>query len=186
MNKNDLIFAIICGLAVSWIAVDFFGIYGLIFVILFPILSAIGLWLTDLMGRKIFFVKQAGRFFLVGAFADVIDIKVFQFLFWLAPFSILFKAVSFLVATFIKYWWNKYWAFSAEGGHEKENTYKEAAQFFLVTMVGLGINVVSFYFFDKIEVGLPSNIWTELSIIFSALIAAIWNFLAYKFFVFKK
>lgn len=183
MNKNDIIFSIFCGLAVSWIAIDFFGKIGLIFVILLPILAVIGLWLVEFVGMRFVFLHQAGKFALVGAFADVIDIKVFQLLFIFAPFSISFKAISFLIATGIKYWANKYWAFEQ---HINENRGREVAYFLFTTSVGLSLNVVSFYYFGKIEIGLPVKIWQELSIIFAALVAAIWNFCGYKFLVFKK
>jgi len=190
MRRNDIIFAAICGLALAWVASDFFlpagrqvAIIGWIFFIILPILSIIGLWLAEAIGKKFLFAHQAGKFVLVGAFADVIDIKVFQLLFWLLPFSLFFKGVSFLVATAIKYWWNKHWAFRQ---HEKDGTGREAVQFFLVTLVGLAINIVSFYYFSEIQVGISKELWVESSIIFAALVAAIWNFLGYKFLVFKK
>ena len=183
MKKIDIIFAIICGLAVAWLAVDFLGLYGLIFFLILPILSVIGLWATELIGKKLLSFHQVGKFVLVGAFADVIDIKVFQLLFFLLPFSLPIKAVSFLSATFVKFWWNKHWAFEKIG---KDGIKKEAIQFFMVTLVGLAINVVSFYYFGKIKVGLPVKTWTEISIILAALVAAAWNFLGYKFWVFRK
>ncbi len=186
MKKNDIIFAIVCGLAVAWIALDFFGKYGWIFFFVLPIFSVIGLCLVELIGKKILFVRQAGKFILAGSLADVIDIKVFQFLFWLAPFSLIFKAISFLVATFVKYWWNKYWAFEKM---EKEDINKEAIQFFAVTLAGLILNVGAFYYFTKIlgpQFSMPIKTWTELSVIFAALVSAAWNFLGYKFIVFKK
>ena len=183
MEKRDVIYAIICGLAVAWIALDFFGFSGWILFIILPILSIIGLWLTELIGKKLLFVHQAGKFGLAGAFADVIDIKVFQFLFWLVPFSSIVKSISFLVATAVKYWTNKHWAFKQ---HKNDDTNREAINFFVITFVGLGLNVVSFYFFGRIKTGLPDKMWQELSIIFSALVAAVWNFCGYKFIVFKK
>ena len=200
MKKFDIIFAIICGLAVAWVALDFFGIYGSIFVIIFPILSIIGLYITELIGRKLLFIYQAGKFSLSGAFADVIDIKVFQLLFFLfavagyplgleagvVPLFLTIKAISFLVAIFIKFWINKHWAFEKP---QKDDIKKEAIQFFFVTIAGLALNVGSFYFFTKIigaQFSMPIKIWTELSIIFAALTAAAWNFLGYKFIVFKK
>ena len=186
LTKNDIIFASLAGLLVSWLAIDFLGLYGLAFVVIFPILSVIGLYITEYIGEKKPFVKQIGKFFLIGSFADVIDIKVFQLLFWLAPFSLTFKTISFLTATFVKYWVNKHWAFEKP---EKDGIKKEAIQFFGVTLIGLTLNVSSFYYFTKIlgtQFGLSSIIWTELSIIFAALVAAVWNFLGYKFLVFKK
>jgi len=186
MNKNNITFAILCGLAVSWIAFDFFEIYGWIFFIILPILSVVGLWMAEVVGRKILFVHQAGRFALAGAFADVIDIKVFQLLILFAPFSITFKAISFLVATFIKYWANKYWAFDTSPEQKKIFWDNQMAYFFLITAGGLALNVFSFYYLNKIQTSISSHLWTELSIIFAALVAAIWNFLGYKFIVFKK
>ncbi len=186
MKRNDIIFAIICGLSVAWIAIDFFGKYGFIFLIILPILSIIGLWLADLIGKKYLFVHQAGKFVLVGSFADVIDIKVFQFLIIFAPFSLTIKAISFFVATLIKYWTNKHWAFEKP---EKDGIKKEIVQFFGVALVGLALNVCSFYCAIEIigsQFGISVNIWTELSIIFAALVAAVWNFCGYKFIVFKK
>jgi len=183
MKRKDVVIAIICGLAVAWIAIDFFGKYGWVFLIIFPVLSIIGLWLTDLIGKKILAVHQVGKFFLVGSLASVVDIKFFQLLFWMLPFSLISKAISFLVATFVKYWWNKHWAFEK---HEKDGMGKEVARFFLVTLVGLALDVSAFYFFSKIQTGISTKIWVELSIIFAALIAATWSFLGYKFLVFKK
>ena len=180
--KKDIVFAIICGLAIAWVANDFFKEHLWLFVVL-PILSIIGLWLVNLIGRKLLFVKQAGKFVLSGAFADVVDIKVFQFLFLFAPFSLFFKGISFLLATAIKYWANKYWSFEK---YEKENVGREVVIFFLITLVGLAIDVVSFYYFSIIKTVVPIKLWVELSIIFAALVAAVWNFLGYKFLVFKR
>ena len=156
------------------------------FFIILPILSVIGLYLTYLIGKKYIFIRQAGKFVLTGAFADVIDIKVFQLLFLLAPFSLLFKAASFIFATFIKYGISKQWTFEKP---EKDGMKKEAVQFFTVTMGGLLLNVCSFYYFTKVmgtQFSLPIKTWTELSIILAALVSAVWNFLGYKFIVFKK
>jgi putative flippase GtrA len=179
MRRNDIFISIICGLAVASVASDFFPAHGLLFFAVFPVLAVFGFLLCDIVGRKFLFVGQAGKFVLAGAFADVIDIKIFQLLIIFAPFSLFFKGISFLIATTIKYWANKHWSFEKhEGG--------QAVKFFLVTFVGLVINIVSFKYFSIIKTGIPENLWVELSIIFSALVAAVWNFISYKFLVFKK
>jgi putative flippase GtrA len=191
MKREDIIYAIICGLAVAWIVADFVPMkygtpYRMIGFAVLPILSVVGLLLCDIIGRKYLFVHQAGKFALAGAFADVIDIKVFQFLFLILPFSLAIKAFSFLVATLIKYLTNKHWTFAK---HEKASQSREVVQFFTVAIIGLFINVVSFYCATQIigpQFKIPAELWTELSIIFSALVVATWNFLGYKFIVFKK
>ena len=183
MKKKDAILAAICGLSVGWIAVDFFGEKGLPFFIIFPILSIIGLWICELIGKKYLFVKQAGKFGLAGAFADVVDIKIFQLLFLFAPYSLLFKFISFIAGTFVKYFSDKYWTFEK---NDKLGMHKEMAKFFVVAITGSLLNVASFYFFGKINIGIPQRLWVELSIILAAIVSGVWNFLGYKFIVFKK
>ena len=185
MNKNDVIFAIICGLAVAWVASDFFKKYGAFFLIALPAFSIIGLWVADAIGKKFLFVHQLGKFGLAGAFADVVDIKVFQLLFWLLPWpgTSVLKATSYIIATFVKYFSDKHWTFEKP---EKKDMHKEMAKFFIVALCGLLINVVSFHYFSKIKTGISTNLWLELSVIFAALVSAVWNFSGYKFIVFKK
>jgi len=195
IKKIDTIFALIAGLAVGFVFNDFFAGYNIDGVLKWavllslPVISAICLQVAFLIGKKLMFVFQASKFLLTGAFADVIDIKVFQVLalFGIASPSVL-KTISFLIATIIKYWGNKHWTFKEHGEGSCAQAGKinsEVVHFFIVTLVGLAINVASFSFFVKIETGMPPVIWTELSIIFAALVAALWNFISYKFIVFK-
>jgi putative flippase GtrA len=136
-------------------------------------------------------IFQAAKFLLVGAFATVIDLKLFELLIWVfsfftLPSSIMIKATSFIIATAIKYWGNKYWAFQK---HEKEDIRKEMATFFMITLAGLIIDVSVFYCATKVmgpQLMIPSPVWIKLSVIFAALAAALCNFLGYKFLVFKK
>jgi len=135
-------------------------------------------------------VKQGIKHIITGGFADLADIGVFNLLFWFFPAQLAVKAVSFLAAAAIKYLGNKYWAFSAQGGPasggEKVDTAKELTIFFLITLIGLAINVASFYFSVRINPGLSSELWREVSVIFALMVTAIWNFCGYKFIVFKK
>lgn len=119
-------------------------------------------------------VSQAIKHLIVGAFATLIDLAVFLVLAWINP--LISKSISFLIATSIKYWGNKHWAFQKP---EKDGMLKEALQFFLVTVVGLAIDVASFYYFSL-------YFWQPVSVILAAAVAAFWNFTAYKFLVFKK
>ena len=193
MDKKDVSISIICGLAVSLILADFLprgqklAIISIFFIL--PALAVSGLYIAEWLGKKWLFLHQAGKFALAGAFADAIDIKAFQVLILIAPFSIFFKSVSFLIATAVKYLLNKKWAFSAPGepalGGEQHN-YKEIIQFILITCGGLAIDVAVFYFLDKISTGLSPKLWSEAGIIIAALTASVWNFLGYKFLVFNK
>ena len=195
MNKKDIFFAAICGFAVAFIANDLAPSFhsgpgrmtGWLFFIILPILSIFGLWVAELLSKKYTFIRQIAKFSLAGGLADVFDIKTFQFLFWLTPLSnelsLIYKTISFLVGTFVKYFSDKYWTF---GQHEAKGMHKEMAKFFFIAIVGSLLNIASFYFFVKINTGLPLKTWQEISNILAALTAAAWNFCGYKFIVFKK
>jgi putative flippase GtrA len=186
MKNNSVITAIFCGLSVAWVALDIFPKVGWLFFIILPILSVTGLWLAEIIGKKYPFVLQFGKFGLAGGFADVVDIKVFQLLYWLVPFSLAWKVVSFFAGTLVKYFFDKHWTFQRP---EKENMHKEMAMFFMVAIVGSVINVAAFYCATKIigvQLGMSEGVWREISIILAAVVTAGWNFLGYKFLVFKK
>jgi len=207
MKVTDVIFALICGRVIGFLVGDFlkeWGIevglaYSLVLWVLFPFASLLLLWIAQIIGRKLLFVYQAAKHLLVGAFATVIDLKFFEYLLlFVMANSLVVKAISFLFSTIIKYWGNKYWAFGRhvtaaggippEGG-KKDNIKKEMFQFFIITLVGLVIDVGVFYYATKIaepQFGFPMVIWTKLAVIFAALAAAVWNFIGYKFLVFKK
>ncbi|MBI3631380.1 MAG: GtrA family protein [Candidatus Staskawiczbacteria bacterium] len=192
MKVVDILFALICGRIVAQIAHDFLigygieiGYYKWLLYFTLPIISLACLWLAYLIGRKFLFIFQAAKYFLVGVLATIVDLKLFELLIWgISP--VISKGISFLISTSIKYWGNKHWTFEKP---EKDGIKKEIFQFISVTVVGLGLDVGSFYYFTKImgpQFSAPENIWIKLSVIFAALVAAIWNFLGYKFLVFKK
>ncbi len=199
MKITDIIFALIAGRILGFLIGDFLrewgitiGIYWTLLIwLVLPIVSLACLWLAYQIGKKLLFVFQGAKYFLVGAVATILDLKLFEFLFWIFSASIPFstitsKSVSFIISTFFKYWGNKHWAFQK---HEREDMHKEIIVFFSVTLIGLIIDILCFYYFAKVidpQFGFPGAIWVKLSVIFAALAAALWNFVGYKFFVFKK
>ena len=199
MKVIDIIFALICGRIVAALAHDFLKGYGIeigyykwLLYFALPIFSLACLWLAYLIGKKLLFVFQAAKYILIGIFVTIIDLKLFEFLVWIFSLSltiinpVMSKGISFLISTYIKYWGNKHWTFEKP---EKEGIRQEIFQFIIVTIIGLAIDVSSFFYFTKImgpQLGAPTDVWIKLSVIFAALVAAIWNFLGYKFMVFKK
>lgn len=194
MKVIDVIFALVLGRVIGFLTGDFLreweidiGFYwSLVIWLVLPIISLFCLWLAYLLGRKIPFVFQGAKFALVGAAATVLDLKLFEFFAWYFSAYILAKGISFIIATFFKYWGNKYWAFAK---HEKEDMYKEITKFFIITFVGLLIDIVAFYYLTKLlgpQFDVPEGVWVKLSVILAAIAAALWNFWGYKFLVFKK
>ena len=198
MRKIDIFCAFLAGEGVAVLVSGIVRDYGLeikflnwILAISLPLLALFGLWICYLIGKKFLFVFQAGKFLLTGVLATLIDLGVFNFLGWTFGLEIaltrsIYKGISFLVATFAKYWGNKFWAFEKM---EKAKMGREITQFYIVTLIGLGINVGVFSFIVNTigpQFGTPPKIWMTFGVIIAAFLVAVWNFLGYKFIVFKK
>jgi len=198
MKKIDIILALVIGEVIAWF---FYGILknlgfeirflGLILVIFFPILALLGIWIAWLLGKKFLWIFQAAKFLLIGALATLVDLGVLNLLIWISglaaglPFSI-FKGISFIVATCSKYLGDKFWAFEKM---EKIGIGKEFNQFFIVTLIGLGINIGAASLIVNVagpQFGLTEKIWANIGAILAAFGSAVWNFFGYKFIVFKK
>jgi len=97
----------------------------------------------------------------------------------------VFKGITFLIATSAKYFGDKFWAFEKM---EKTGMGKEFSQFFFVTLIGLGLNVgIASFVVNGIDpqFGLTANNWGTVGGIAAAFGVMAWNFIGYKFFVFK-
>ncbi len=198
MKKIDIILAIVSGLGLavlfSWLASGF-GIHikflPLILAVLLPILAVLGVWVCFLIGKKYLFVYQLGKFLLIGVFFALIDIAVLDVL--LKIFNItagitysVFVAASFVVVTSVKYVGDKYWAFEKT---EKGKMGKEFVQFFIITLIsGVIQTLIASLIVNTIgpKFGASSLIWANVGKIAGIAVASAWNFLGYKFVVFKK
>lgn len=96
---------------------------------------------------------------------------------------VLFKALSFLTAVTNSYILNKWWVFE----HTVAVNVKEPLLFFAVSCVGLLINVsVSFAIFVLfVELAHP-HLAANVGALMGSAIVFGWNFVGYRFFVFKK
>jgi len=197
MKKIDIILALVVGEIAAWF---FYGILRnlgleikflwLILAVLLPVLALAGLWLAWFLGKKLLWIFQAAKFFLIGIIATLVDLGVLNLLILVTGvatgslFSI-FKGISFIVATCSKYAGDKFWAFEKM---EKKGMGREFGQFFVVTLVGLFINVGAASLIVNIlgsQFGLAPELWANVGGIIAAFVSAVWNFIGYKFIVFK-
>lgn len=197
MRKIDIIIATLAGEGVAWLFVGIIknsplkiSFLNWLLPILFPILAVFGLWLAYLIGKKFLVIFQVAKFLLIGILATLVDLGVFKFLGFIFLGTKLtdavFKGISFLTATFAKYWGNKFWAFEKM---EKAGMGKEITQFYVVTAIGLGVNVGIFSFVVNVigpQFGILLETWKTIGVIIAAIVVSVWNFFGYKFIVFKK
>ena len=198
MKKIDFILALITGEGVAWLFIWLLknSPLNLPFLnwflpILFPILAIFGIWLAEIIGRKFLFIYQLAKFVLVGAFFAVFDLIILNSL--IAYFGItkeeilkyaIFVIASFTIVTIFKYFANKYWAFEKT---EKERMEKEFGIFFLVTAISGVIQVgVASLLFKFLILAISPLLAGNVGKILGIVVASIWNFLCYKFLVFKK
>ncbi|MBI2589805.1 glycosyltransferase family 2 protein [Candidatus Berkelbacteria bacterium] len=129
--------------------------------------------------------REFVKFALVGLFNTIIDWVIF-FLALQTPLGSLGqlgkqigKAFSFCGSVISSYVMNRRWTFRSKN----RAVFKQAAKFFLVATLGLGLNNVIFYFASA------SN-WLGLTDIFSLAIATgtvgFWNFFANKYWTFRR
>lgn len=207
MKKIDVILALITGEITGWFFYGMLKNMGITIryldwaaALVFPFLALLGLWVCFLLGKKFILIFQAAKYLLIGIMATLVDLGIMNILIMISGIATgmyysVFKGISFLFATFSKYFGDKFWAFEQM---EKEEMKKEFIKFFSVTLVGLVINVsvasfvVNFLGFHMLTLfGSSLGVLNDKTIanlggIAAALAAAVWNFVGYKFIVFKK
>ncbi|MBD3244532.1 MAG: hypothetical protein GF335_00900 [Candidatus Moranbacteria bacterium] len=161
---------------------------------------------TAAQPSKFLVFNQFGKFIVTGFINTAIDFTVLYLLMAISGknagiYTLIFPAVSFSVATVNSFFLNRYWTFKRQEVKKKEKEQKDFGQFLLVTLIGLSINAgLTYVISNKIEpfLGLAfiQNIFEnpdtsrEMWVLFSKAAATgfslIWNFLGYKFWVFKK
>ncbi len=159
---------------------------------IFPVLAVFGVWISYLIGKRYLFVYQLAKFLLIGAFFSVFDLIIFNFL--LGYFGIsreeivryaVFVVISFTIVTVIKYLGDKYWAFEKSG---MDRAGMEITTYFVITLISGVIQTASASFLFALIPSIFGNAMVvgNIAKIGGIVIASIWNFLGYKFIVFKK
>jgi putative flippase GtrA len=129
------------------------------------------------------------RFAIVGVLNTVLDLAILNLLvhFFHVTTPVVFsvcKGVSFLVAVTNSYFMNKHFAFN-----QKESKEGEFSKFFVLSIVGLGINIsvasFVFYVLGQHSSILPPYLITSLSGIMGGMASFILNYFNYAYFVFK-
>ncbi len=131
------------------------------------------------------------KFVIVGVVNTVIDLSVLNLLIFFfttggnGELYILFKSLSFLASVTNSYFLNKYWVFRSE----EKSSAKEPVLFFGVSAIGFILNVsvsfvvfLAFMHFSQLSPQIAANIGA----LAGTAVVVSWNFVGYKFVVFKK
>lgn len=154
------------------------------------ILAPLALFIASLVSRILPVLYQFAQFAAVGVLNTSIDLGVLNLEIFLSGrasgiYFSAFKAVSFVASTFNSYLWNKHWTFGS--GETKAS--KEIVKFYAFAAVGLALNVsVASYIVNSTNrpLTISANLWANIGAIAGIFSALVWDFLSYKYFVFKK
>lgn len=163
--------------------------YLLILLVGLPALSGIGMALAERLGGRAPLIYQAAKFILVGALNTALDFGALNVLIFMTgytqgwPLAVL-NSISTTLAVINSYLWNKLWVFKT--GEKKRGA--ELAAFILVTVSAIGLNSALVWFGTGF-IGRPAAItgeqWANIVKIAATAFSLVWNFVGYKFFVFR-
>lgn len=161
--------------------------------IFFVVFAFIALYIAKFLSRWWEGIYQFAKFAAVGTLNSFIDVGVFNLETFFYGTSIVgtalfavFKGISFLFGTTNSFLWNKYWTFSAK---EKASA-REVSGFYAVAIIGWVLNVslaTLVKAFGPTGAGGNARVWVNIVAPLAGIaVSFIWNFVGYKYFVFKK
>lgn len=211
LTKKDYFFSLTAGILIGLLILPvlkaaypiFYENYSLPIFLFFFVGTPLGTIVSNFIGRKLIMIWQVAKFGVIGVMNTLVDLGLltlttfaFKQYFHIASSDLvitgfvltyysLFKAFSFITANVNSYFWNKYWTF------EKNSLKKSATeflQFFIVSVVGLAVNVLFASLFVTLAPfgGLTSDQIGLLGGAAGSIAGLAWNFIGYKFIVFKQ
>ncbi len=204
MKKIDIISPIVLGLIISAFIISLIrvtksdsiiiginpAVLWVLIIAVVPSLLVLWVFISSRLGKRRHVFFQFGKFIPIGISNTAIDFGTLNLLilttgidkgFWFSAF----KGISFVCAVINSYLWNKFWTFDAGG---TDDAGKEFLKFIVVAGIGFVINVAIASLLVNIIGplwGVSPIIWANLAAFASILLVIIWNFLGYKFLVFK-
>lgn len=204
MKKIDIISPIILGLIISAFIISLLNVtqsdvlFGgtnptlayILIVLLVPSFFVLWVYITFQLGKRRHVFFQFGKFIPIGVSNTAIDFGVLNLLILTSGvdkglmFS-AFKGISFVCAVTNSYLWNKFWTFESTG---RDGLGRQFLKFMIVAGIGFIINVaIASLIVNFVEPlwGISPILWANVGAFASIVIVILWNFLGYKFLVFK-
>jgi putative flippase GtrA len=168
-----------------------------------PVLWVFGLWFGRFLTRWLSFTYQFAKFVVVGFLNTSIDFGVLNILSMLTGLTSGFiiggvNIPVFMLAATNAYFWNKFWVFSssakpacrqgraAEDKKKEKTDYSDFFTFAIVVIIGVIINGGIVILIISPVFNLSPERWLNIAKVIATSISLFWNFIGFKFLVFKK
>jgi len=137
----------------------------------------------ELMKRKKFY-RQFIKFGVVGLTGTLIDLGIYNILALIFGINIYFaRTISFILAATNNYILNRRWTFR----NKNKNVAKQFSKFFLISLAGLGLNLIIMKFCQQLVVNVHSEfLKLNIPVIIAIVIVLFWNFFINKYWTFKE
>ncbi len=160
---------------------------ALVLALFTPFGYLVAYWLSRWFPVMVQFVK----FGIIGGLNSLIYLGVLNLLISATKIAAglyysLFVSMAFIVAVINSYIWNKHWVFKAGGSGGGKG---EFIKFFLVNLVGFGINVGAASLIVNVvgvPAGIPEALWANIGAVSAVFLTLFWNFIGLKLIVFQK
>ena len=156
--------------------------------LVFTAFAPLALGIAYFLGKIWAVLYQFAKFAAVGTLNTSINFGLLNLLSLLTGVAAgtlvaVFATVSFLGATTNSFFWNKFWTFGSKSAPAAGETIK----FYLVSVAGWALNVSTVYGVVNFlhPAGVSDQIWLNVGALCGVAASFIWNFLGYKFVVFK-
>lgn len=150
------------------------------------------------MNNKKELLKEIIRFLIVGGISTIVDYAVFylcnKLIFINADFNVnlFFSTALGFISGFLVNWFLQSFVFKHISNDYKKNKII-FIKFTIVSLIGLGLTELGMFLasptFDKFNltiIGITFDFWKLFFKVLMTVITLIWNYLARKFFVFRK
>jgi len=158
----------------------------------FFVFANFALWIAGLLAKKWIALWQFAKFGAGGSLSAAFDIGTLNLLslifqIFSGPLILVFNAISIFLATTNSYFWNKLWAFKKiEGG--KIFDLREYLKFIGVILGSLiiGATIVFILTTYVSHPNISNQVWENIAKLISIPPVVAWNFIFFKYVIFKK
>ena len=199
MRKKDIFISAVAGfflglllLSIAYNLKIYFPYQGLLLIVGVPIIWVAGITISQILARYIPFFEQLGKFVAVGVLNTALDFSVLNAVSRLTGITAgvvvgWVNIPGFIVAVINGYLWQRLWVFPRQ--NIERNIFIDFPKFLGVTLVGLLLNsglIILVTTWIARPSGISSEIWLNIAKVIATAFTLVWNFVGYKFVVFRK